>query len=55
MTTDTTYAGLTQLGQDSGLPKSTAGIPIDVFYQTGEPPADVWIPEQGVTPYRGRG
>ena len=31
------------------------GIPIDVFYQTGEPPADVWIPEQGVAPYRGRG
>ena len=31
------------------------GIPIDVFYQTGEPPAEVWIPEQGVPPYRGRG
>ncbi len=31
------------------------GIPIDVFYQTGEPPADVWIPDQGVAPYRGRG
>ncbi len=31
------------------------GIPIDVFYQSGEPPAGVWIPEQGVTPYRGRG
>lgn len=31
------------------------GIPIDVFYQTGEPPKDVWIPEQGVPPYRGRG
>lgn len=31
------------------------GIPIDVFYQTGEPPAGVWIPEQGVPPYRGRG
>ena len=31
------------------------GIPIDVFYQTGEPPTDVWIPEQGVAPYRGRG
>jgi 7-cyano-7-deazaguanine reductase len=30
------------------------GIPIDVFYQTGEPPAGVWIPEQGVAPYRGR-
>ncbi|TNE36807.1 MAG: NADPH-dependent 7-cyano-7-deazaguanine reductase QueF [Alphaproteobacteria bacterium] len=31
------------------------GIPIDVFYQTGEAPAGVWIPEQGVPPYRGRG
>jgi 7-cyano-7-deazaguanine reductase len=30
------------------------GIPIDVFYQTGTPPAEVWIPEQGVPPYRGR-
>lgn len=31
------------------------GIPIDVFYQTGKPPKSVWIPEQGVTPFRGRG
>ena len=31
------------------------GIPIDVFYQTGEAPTGVWIPEQGVPPYRGRG
>ena len=31
------------------------GIPIDVFYQTGAPPADLWIPDQGVPPYRGRG
>ena len=31
------------------------GIPIDVFYQTGAPPKDLWIPEQGVAPYRGRG
>ncbi len=31
------------------------GIPIDVFYQTGEPPAGVWIPDQGVQGYRGRG
>ena len=30
------------------------GIPIDVFYQTAEPPAGVWIPEQGVPSYRGR-
>lgn len=31
------------------------GIPIDVFWQTGAPPADAWIPDQGVPPYRGRG
>ncbi len=31
------------------------GMPIDVFYQTGEPPAGLWLPDQGVTPYRGRG
>jgi 7-cyano-7-deazaguanine reductase len=31
------------------------GIPIDVFWQSGTPPADVWIPDQGVPPYRGRG
>jgi 7-cyano-7-deazaguanine reductase len=31
------------------------GIPIDVFWQTGEPPGAVWLPEQGVAPYRGRG
>lgn len=31
------------------------GMPIDVFYQTGEPPKSVWIPEQAVPNYRGRG
>ena len=31
------------------------GIPIDVFYQTGVAPKGVWIPEQGVATYRGRG
>ena len=31
------------------------GMPIDVFYQTGPAPADVWLPEQGVPNYRGRG
>ena len=31
------------------------GIPIDVFWQTAAPPAGVWIPDQGVPPYRGRG
>ncbi|MGY6548338.1 MAG: preQ(1) synthase [Roseinatronobacter sp.] len=31
------------------------GIPIDVFYQTGPAPSDVWLPDQGVPSYRGRG
>jgi 7-cyano-7-deazaguanine reductase len=31
------------------------GMPIDVFYQTGPAPEDVWLPEQGVPNYRGRG
>ena len=31
------------------------GMPIDVFYQTHEPPKGVWIPDQGVPSYRGRG
>jgi len=31
------------------------GMPIDVFYQTGAPPAGLWIPDPGVAPYRGRG
>jgi 7-cyano-7-deazaguanine reductase len=31
------------------------GIPIDVFWQTGKLPKGMWVPEQGVAPYRGRG
>ncbi len=31
------------------------GIPIDVFWQSGPPPAGLWLPEQQVPPYRGRG
>lgn len=31
------------------------GMPIDVFWQSGKPPAGLWIPDQGVAPYRGRG
>jgi 7-cyano-7-deazaguanine reductase len=31
------------------------GIPIDVFWQSGKPPEHVWVPDQGVPPYRGRG
>ncbi len=30
------------------------GIPIDVFYQTGDPPEGLWLPDPGVPPYRGR-
>ena len=30
------------------------GMPIDVFWQTGTLPKDVWVPDQGVPPYRGR-
>ncbi|TXH34887.1 MAG: NADPH-dependent 7-cyano-7-deazaguanine reductase QueF [Rhodospirillaceae bacterium] len=31
------------------------GIPIDVFFQSGTLPEGVWVPDQGVPPYRGRG
>ena len=31
------------------------GMPIDVFWQAGKLPKDVWVPDQGVAPYRGRG
>jgi 7-cyano-7-deazaguanine reductase len=31
------------------------GIPIDVFWQAGRLPKGVWVPDQGVAPYRGRG
>ena len=31
------------------------GIPIDVFWQTGRLPKSLWVPDQGVAPYRGRG
>jgi len=31
------------------------GIPIDIFYQSASAPRDVWIPDQAVAPYRGRG
>ncbi|MGH7118518.1 MAG: preQ(1) synthase [Acetobacteraceae bacterium] len=30
------------------------GIPIDVFWQTGEPPSGLYLPPQAVPPYRGR-
>jgi len=31
------------------------GIPIDVFWQSGAPPEGLWLPDQGVASYRGRG
>jgi 7-cyano-7-deazaguanine reductase len=31
------------------------GIPIDIFYQTGPAPEGLWLPDQGVPAYRGRG
>ncbi len=31
------------------------GMPIDVFYQSSPPPEGLWLPDQGVQPYRGRG
>jgi len=31
------------------------GMPIDVFWQTGNAPEGLWLPEQGVPNYRGRG
>jgi 7-cyano-7-deazaguanine reductase len=30
------------------------GIPIDIFWQHGEAPKNIWLPDQGVAPYRGR-
>ena len=30
------------------------GIPIDVFWQTGRVPKNVWLNDPGVSPYRGR-
>ena len=31
------------------------GIPIDVFWQHGDIPKGLWLPDQGVPTYRGRG
>jgi 7-cyano-7-deazaguanine reductase len=31
------------------------GMPIDVFWQSGRPPSNIWLPDQGVPGYRGRG
>jgi len=31
------------------------GMPIDVFWQTGKVPKGLWLPDQSVAPFRGRG
>lgn len=31
------------------------GIPIDVFFQHGDLPVGLWLPDQGVSSYKGRG
>lgn len=31
------------------------GMPIDVFWQTDSPPSHIWLPDTGVSSYRGRG
>jgi len=31
------------------------GMPIDVFWQTGAPPDGLWLPDQGIGAYKGRG
>jgi 7-cyano-7-deazaguanine reductase len=38
----------------SGFWYPRGGIPIDVFYQTGNPPDGVHIPDAGVPAYQGR-
>lgn len=43
------------MAADRRILVSARGIPIDVFWQTGEMPQGVWVPDQGVPPYRGRG
>lgn len=39
----------------SGYWYPRGGIPIDVFYQTGPAPEDIYLPDTGIAPYRGRG
>ncbi|MGB7245773.1 MAG: preQ(1) synthase [Methylovirgula sp.] len=38
-----------------GYFNSRGGMPIDVFWQSGKLPAGCSAPDQGVSPYRGRG
>ncbi|MEZ5945630.1 MAG: preQ(1) synthase [Hyphomonas sp.] len=39
----------------SGYWYPRGGIPIDVFWQSGDVPAGLYVPDTGVAPYRGRG
>lgn len=39
----------------SGYWYPRGGIPIDVFWQTGEVPTGLYVPDTGVASYRGRG
>ena len=38
----------------AGYWNARGGISIDVFWQTGEPPSGIYVPDPGVQPYRGR-
>ncbi len=38
----------------SGYWNPRGGIPIDIFYQTGSQPKNVWVDEIKINPYRGR-
>ena len=39
----------------AGFWNPRGGMPIDVFWQTGEAPKGLWLPEPGVGTYKGRG
>jgi 7-cyano-7-deazaguanine reductase len=39
----------------SGYWYPRGGIPIDVFWQSGTVPDELYVPDTGVAPYRGRG
>jgi 7-cyano-7-deazaguanine reductase len=39
----------------AGLWNARGGIPIDVFWQTGEPPAALWLPSINDNAFTGRG
>ena len=39
----------------SGYWYPRGGIPIDIYFQHGVSPSNLWVPDIGVPPYRGRG